>query len=99
MFQVIYGRWLIDGYPKVVLFDIGSAASKLVEWRKQLFEQCKIGIPWEDTEANNCLIFGFLTCWFISEVTRLLSTLRPNVTKDIQIQKILQLLTYGAHVT
>lgn len=31
--QVTYGRWLIDGYPKVVLFDIGSAAWKLDQWK------------------------------------------------------------------
>jgi len=67
---VVYGRWLIEGYPKVILFDIGSAAHKLEEWRKQLFEQCHIGLPWEDTEANDCLIFGFLVCWFVSEVSR-----------------------------
>lgn len=66
--QVVYGRWLIDGYPKVILFDIGSAAHKLSEWRRELFEKCHIGIPDGDIESNDCLLFGFLTCWFISEV-------------------------------
>jgi len=35
-FRVIYGRWLIDGYPKVVLFDIGSAAWKLDAWKHEV---------------------------------------------------------------
>jgi glycogen(starch) synthase len=38
-FRCIYGRWLIEGYPKVVLFDIGSAAWKLDTWKHEvLFE-------------------------------------------------------------
>jgi glycogen(starch) synthase len=32
-FRCVYGRWLIEGYPKVVLFDIGSAAWKLDEFK------------------------------------------------------------------
>lgn len=35
-FKVVYGRWLIDGYPKVVLFDIGSAAWKLDQWKQEV---------------------------------------------------------------
>jgi glycogen(starch) synthase len=35
-FRVVYGRWLIDGYPKVLLFDIGSAAWKLDTWKHEV---------------------------------------------------------------
>ena len=35
-FRVVYGRWLIDGYPKVLLFDIGSAAWKLDNWKHEV---------------------------------------------------------------
>lgn len=35
-FHVVYGRWLIEGYPKVVLFDIGSAAWKLDAWKHEV---------------------------------------------------------------
>lgn len=35
-FKCVYGRWLIDGYPKVVLFDIGSAAWKLDAWKHEV---------------------------------------------------------------
>ena len=64
------GRWLINGYPKVVLFDLGSAWKKLNQWRKELYELCNIGWPEGDTETNNALVFGNLVCWFISEVGR-----------------------------
>ncbi|XP_022660462.1 glycogen [starch] synthase-like [Varroa jacobsoni] len=63
--RVIYGRWLIDGYPQVVLFDIGSSAWKLDEWKKHLFELSAIGIPWHDQESNDAVIFGYLTSWFM----------------------------------
>jgi len=33
--KVWFGHWLIEGSPNVVLFDIGSAAWKLDEWKKR----------------------------------------------------------------
>lgn len=95
---MIYGRWLIDGYPKVsmlsvyihihciylhffyyyfifcilkvILFDLGSAYSKMEHWRKELWELSHIGVPDYDTEAKDAIVFGFLTYWFISQVSR-----------------------------
>lgn len=66
--QIVCGRWLINGYPKVILFDLGSAWKKLSQWRKELYELCNIGWPDGDTETHNALVFGNLVCWFISEV-------------------------------
>uniref|UniRef100_A0A7D6R712 Glycogen [starch] synthase n=1 Tax=Sinonovacula constricta TaxID=98310 RepID=A0A7D6R712_SINCO len=63
--RVFFGRWLIDGYPKVVLFDIGSAAWKLDQYKQELWEKTNIGIPWHDTESNDAVIFGNLVAWFI----------------------------------
>jgi len=65
--KVVFGRWLIDGYPKVVLFDIGSAAWKLDEWKREIWDITHIGIPWHDRESNDAIIFGNLTVWFLSE--------------------------------
>ncbi|VDN07205.1 unnamed protein product [Thelazia callipaeda] len=59
-FQASYGRWLIDGYPKVVLFDIVSAAWKLDQWKQELWDSCKIGIPYHDKESNDAVILGFM---------------------------------------
>ncbi|OQV17191.1 Glycogen [starch] synthase, muscle [Hypsibius exemplaris] len=64
---VTYGRWLIDGYPRVVLFKIETAAWKLEEWKAELFSSTGIGIPWQDKESNDAVIFGFLVAWFIGE--------------------------------
>uniref|UniRef100_A0A915CG24 Glycogen [starch] synthase n=1 Tax=Parascaris univalens TaxID=6257 RepID=A0A915CG24_PARUN len=66
-FRVVFGRWLIDGYPNVVLFDIGSAAWKLDQWKYELWDSCKIGIPWHDKESNDAVILGFLVAIFIQK--------------------------------
>ena len=35
--KVTYGRWLIEGYPQVVLFDVGSASWLLDEAKSELW--------------------------------------------------------------
>ncbi|XP_078530196.1 glycogen [starch] synthase, liver isoform X1 [Lissotriton helveticus] len=67
--QVYFGRWLIEGSPYVVLFDIASAAWNLDLWKGEFWDVCQIGIPYHDREANDALIFGSLTSWFLKEIT------------------------------
>ncbi|XP_067110272.1 glycogen [starch] synthase, liver [Osmerus mordax] len=67
--QVHFGRWLIEGSPYVILFDIESAAWNLDRWRGDLWDTCGIGMPFNDREANNALIFGSLIAWFFKELT------------------------------
>ncbi|XP_004845833.1 glycogen [starch] synthase, liver isoform X4 [Heterocephalus glaber] len=67
--QVRFGRWLIEGSPYVVLFDIGYSAWNLDRWKGDFWEACSVGIPHHDREANDMLIFGSLTAWFLKEVT------------------------------
>ncbi len=62
---MITGNWLIEGFPQVVLFDIGSAASRLDGWKGDFFEHARIGIPYHDRESNDALLFGFCVFWFI----------------------------------
>ena len=62
------GRWLVDGSPQIVLFDIGSASSQLTAFKQELFEASKIGIPSGDVECNDAVIFGFMVAKFIEEV-------------------------------
>ncbi|XP_061769165.1 glycogen [starch] synthase, liver isoform X1 [Nerophis ophidion] len=76
--QVYFGRWLIEGSPYVILFDIGSAAWNLDRWKGDLWETCNIGLPYQDREANDSLIFGSLIAWFFKELTDQLGD-NPNV--------------------
>lgn len=66
-FKVKAGRWLVDGNPQIVLFDISSAAWKLNEWRQELWDKTGIGIPHSDIECNDSIIFGFMVAQFIAE--------------------------------
>uniref|UniRef100_A0A4W6ES00 Glycogen [starch] synthase n=1 Tax=Lates calcarifer TaxID=8187 RepID=A0A4W6ES00_LATCA len=76
--QVHFGRWLIEGSPYVILFDIGSAAWNLDRWKGDLWQTCSIGLPYHDREANDSLILGSLIAWFFKELTDNLGD-KPNV--------------------
>uniref|UniRef100_H3BEI0 Glycogen [starch] synthase n=1 Tax=Latimeria chalumnae TaxID=7897 RepID=H3BEI0_LATCH len=65
--KIYFGRWLIEGSPYVVLIDIAATAWSLDRWKTELFDSCAIGIPWYDREANDAVLFGFLTTWFLGE--------------------------------
>ena len=47
---------------QVILFDLKSTRYKLKEWRSELWDLAHIGIPDSDTESQDSLIFGQLTC-------------------------------------
>ncbi|VDK86349.1 unnamed protein product [Litomosoides sigmodontis] len=64
-FKTVHGRWLIDGYPKVILFDLGSGSRKMNDWKQELYERCQIGVPHEDTQSNDAVIFGFMVAMFL----------------------------------
>ncbi|XP_011496033.1 PREDICTED: glycogen [starch] synthase isoform X2 [Ceratosolen solmsi marchali] len=70
-FKIITGRWLVDGNPQIILFDIGSAAWKLDEYKQELWNSCNLGIPHLDVEANDAIIFGYLVCQFIIEFRKI----------------------------
>ena len=57
-YKVHCGRWLVEGNPQVILFDIGSASHRLNELKTELYEKAGIGIPQEDKETNDVCIFG-----------------------------------------
>ena len=64
------GRWLVDGNPQIILFDIGSASDKLLAYKTEFYDGCKIGIPNQDTECNDAVLFGFMVAKFIEEVSQ-----------------------------
>lgn len=60
----------MDGNPQVILFDIGSGAWKLDEYKQELWEKASLGIPHPDIESNDAVILGFMICEFLSEVSQ-----------------------------
>jgi len=65
--KVTFGRWLIDGYPRVVLFDIGVGYKLVNEWKNDLWSSAHIGIPSHDSESSDAVVFGALVAWFLGE--------------------------------
>lgn len=63
--KIYYGRWLIDGYPQVILVDLDSASWKLAEWKHDFWNVCSIGIPNTDIESNDSILFGYCVAWFL----------------------------------
>ncbi|CAB3404416.1 unnamed protein product [Caenorhabditis bovis] len=78
-FRCLYGRWLIEGYPKVIMFDLGSGAVKMNEWKHELFEKCQIGIPHEDIESNDAVILGFMVAIFLKHFVESVTAYTPLV--------------------
>uniref|UniRef100_A0AAZ3P7E4 Glycogen [starch] synthase n=1 Tax=Oncorhynchus tshawytscha TaxID=74940 RepID=A0AAZ3P7E4_ONCTS len=68
--KVYFGRWLIEGSPYVVLIDVAFTAWNLDKWKKELWDNFSIGVPWFDREANDAVLFGFLTAWLLGEVAQ-----------------------------
>ncbi|KAF8699536.1 Glycogen synthase, partial [Rhizoctonia solani] len=65
--KCLYGRWLIEGAPQVLLFDTGSAYGRLDEWKGDLWNLAGIPSPPGDHETNEAIIFGYLVAWFLGE--------------------------------
>lgn len=42
-YKIHTGRWLVDGNPQLILFDIGSGAWKMDQFKSELWEKCHIG--------------------------------------------------------
>lgn len=66
--KFLYGRWLVEGGPKVLLFDTGSVWDRLDEWKTDLWNLAGIPTPPNDTETNETILFGYLVAWFLGEV-------------------------------
>jgi len=65
--KYLYGRWLIEGGPRVLLFDTGSCFNRLDEWKSDLWQVAGIPTPSNDQETNETVVFGYLVAWFLGE--------------------------------
>jgi len=63
----------VDGNPQIILFDVGSGAWKMDEYKQELWNTCNLGIPHLDIEANDAVILGYMVAQFIEQVCCMLS--------------------------
>ncbi|KAI7863381.1 glycogen synthase [Spinellus fusiger] len=66
--KYLFGRWLVEGSPYVLLFDTGSVQHKMDEWKSDLWRAVGIPSPPNDTETNEAILFGYLVTWFLGEL-------------------------------
>ena len=65
---MMYGRWLIEGAPRVLLIDTKTAYGYMNEWKTDLWNLASIPSPPNDDETNEAIVFGYLVAWFLGEV-------------------------------
>ncbi|KAG8963691.1 glycogen synthase isoform 1 [Tulasnella sp. 419] len=65
--KILYGKWLIEGAPNVLLFDTGSKYDRLDEWKGDLWNLAGIPTPPNDHETNETIVFGYLVAWFLGD--------------------------------
>lgn len=65
--NVVFGKWLIESSPYVILMDINSVRYKIQEWRGDLYSRCQIPCPDNDGEMDDAVLFGYLVAWFLGE--------------------------------
>lgn len=71
-FRITFGRWLIEGAPYVLLFDLASASHRLNQWKGELWNIAGIPSPPNDTETNDAVVFGYLVALFLQQVSSIL---------------------------
>lgn len=66
---MLYGRWLIEGAPRVLLLDTKTGYQYMNEWKADLWNLSSIPSPPNDDETNEAIVFGYLVAWFLGEVS------------------------------
>lgn len=67
--KFVYGRWLIEGAPRVILFDLTSVQVHLADWKTDLWSLAGIPSPESDFETNDAVLLGYTVVWFLGELT------------------------------
>lgn len=65
--RVHFGKWLVEGYPKVFLIDLQSSKDNLEQWRKELMSGFEAP---QDNETNDSIIFGYQVALLLKEFTQ-----------------------------
>ncbi len=65
-YRIFYGTWLIEGRPRVVLFDYRTSYSYLGNLKYLMWEHHHISIPDNDDLLNQIFLFGHQVHQFLS---------------------------------
>ncbi len=67
--HIISGRWLVEGSPNLLLFDVASVSHRLNEWKADLWEKGGIPTHVDDIEVHDAVLFGYMLAWFFGEAS------------------------------
>ncbi|KNC96136.1 uncharacterized protein SPPG_08523 [Spizellomyces punctatus DAOM BR117] len=81
--KYLYGRWLIEGAPHVLLLDVSSAYHRMNEWKSDLWSIAGIPSPPDDRETNEAIVFGYLVAWFLGEFLHQQQSLRSFPDSEV----------------
>ncbi|KAI8884555.1 glycosyltransferase family 3 protein [Backusella circina FSU 941] len=81
--RYLFGRWLVEGAPYVLLFDTASVSSRLDEWKGDLWRVAGIPSPAGDQETNEAILFGYLVAWFLEEISNMYQTSHDSLPPAI----------------
>ncbi|TPX63853.1 glycogen(starch) synthase [Spizellomyces sp. 'palustris'] len=81
--KYLYGRWLIEGAPHVLLLDVSSAYHRMNEWKSDLWSTAGIPSPPDDRETNEAIVFGYLVAWFLGEFLHQQQSLRSFPDSEV----------------
>jgi len=65
-----FGRWLITGYPKVILLDLKAGYARLNELKHRMWRDHQIPSPPDDSETNDAVAFGHAVTELLTEQVR-----------------------------
>ena len=57
--RVRFGRWLIEGNPMVILFDLAALSHRINQLKGEFWSLTGISLPAADFEVDNAVLFGF----------------------------------------
>jgi len=77
-----YGRWLVEGSPRVLLIDVKAGFQFFEEWREDFLGQTGVLLPEEDDMSSDALVFGYLVTWFLAEVRQIRKRVRRVIRSD-----------------
>jgi glycogen(starch) synthase len=86
--KYLFGKWLIEGSPYVLLFDIGASAHRMDEWKENLWNVAGIPSPPNDRETNDAVIFGYLVAWFLGELCYCQQKMQSFPRNEPDLQKL-----------
>ncbi|KAJ3145482.1 glycogen synthase isoform 1 [Irineochytrium annulatum] len=83
--KFLYGRWLVEGAPFVLLLDVGASFHRCNEWKADLWNTAGIPSPPDDRETNDAIVFGYLAAWFLGEMKQTLAEVAVRLQRNVYL--------------